>query len=75
MRVWMHLMGQGELRMRGRGLHQSWAKTEMGQDSLKSISDTGDGLCPLPQEVMAECCVEGTCKPEVMGPLPLGKGL
>lgn len=71
----MYLMGQGELRMRGRGLYQFWVKIEMGQDSLKFILDIGDGFCLLFQEVMVECCVEGICKLEVMGLFFLGKGL
>lgn len=36
-------MGKGVVK-EGRGLHESWAKTEMGEDSLESISDTSEGV-------------------------------
>lgn len=47
----------------------------MGEDSLESVSDTGDGLHPLPYEVISEFCAEVASKPDVMEPLPLGEGL
>lgn len=47
----------------------------MAEDSSESVLDTGDGLHPLPQEVVSELYAKGACKPEMMGPLPLHKGL
>ena len=49
----------GLLRQRGRGLYKSWSKTELDKDSLESVSDIGDDVHPLPQEVLSEFCAEG----------------
>lgn len=47
----------------------------MYEDNLESVLDTGDGLHPLPKEVVSEFCGKEASKTEMMEPLPLCKVL